>query len=138
MHDVADLLGRIQPADEELVDPDPFTIGLGIFAAIAGGGAFLEQRRQRQMLQDQQRAAFRASWFAARRTLIHFKQQVDEFETYMLEDNYGAREFRIGAVRLTVDRGRHQSMRTPRAGASTAVTLWNALDGFERCRRARV
>jgi hypothetical protein len=31
----------------ELFDPDPFTIGSGIFTALAGGGAFLEARRQR-------------------------------------------------------------------------------------------
>jgi hypothetical protein len=105
---------------EQLVDPDPFTIGLGIFGAIAGGGAFLEQRRQRQLVQEQQRGAFRAAWFAARRTLIHFKQQIDEFETYMLEDGYGQRQFRIGSVRLVVDRGRHQAMR--RLRGQTLIT----------------
>ena len=36
-------------------------------------------------MQEQQPGAFRGAWYAARRTLIHFKQQVDEFETYMLE-----------------------------------------------------
>jgi hypothetical protein len=82
----------------QAVDPDPFTIGLGIFGAVAGGGAFLESRRQRRMLQEQQRGAFRGAWYASRRTLIHFKQQVDEFETYMLEDGYGKHEFRIGVV----------------------------------------
>lgn len=111
------------------VDPDPFTIGLGIFAALAGGGAFLEQRRQRHMLQDQQRAAYRAAWFSARRTLIHFKQQIDEFETYMLEDNYGTRQFRIGAVRLTVDRGRHQAMR--RLRGQTLITANHMGDNLD-------
>jgi hypothetical protein len=107
-------------SDSEVIDPDPFSIGLGIFAAIAGGGAFLESRRQREILQDQQRGAFRGAWFAARRSLIHFKQQIDEFETYMLEDGYGQQEFRIGAVRLVVDRGRHHSMR--RLRGQTLVT----------------
>jgi hypothetical protein len=102
------------------VDPDPFTIGLGIFGAVAGGGAFLESRRQRRLVQEQQRGAFRGAWYAARRTLIHFKQQVDEFETYMLEDGYGMREFRIGAVRLGVDRGRHHALR--RLRGQTLVT----------------
>lgn len=35
------------PANVELVDPDPFTIGLAVFSALAGGGSFLEARRQR-------------------------------------------------------------------------------------------
>ena len=97
--------------DSELVDPDPFTIGLGIFSAVAGGGTFLEARRARENAQNQQRDNFRAAWYGARRTLIHFKQQIDEFETYMLEDDYGRKTFRIGSVRLMVDRGRHQAHR---------------------------
>ena len=76
---------------DRLVDPDPFTIGLGIFGGLAGGGAFLESRRQREISEGQQRGAFRASCFAARRRLIHFKQNIDEFETFMLEDRYGQR-----------------------------------------------
>lgn len=93
------------------VDPDPFTLGLGLFGAIAGGGAFLETRRHRQYAQSQGRDAFRGAWFKARRTLIHFKGQIDEFETYMLEEGFGRKAFRIGAVRLEVDRGRHKSLR---------------------------
>lgn len=98
------------PADR-LVDPDPFTIGLGIFAAIAGGGSFLEARRTRQATERQQKDAFRAAWFASRRTVIFFKRSVDEFETYMLEDGYSRSAFRIGAVRVTVDFNRHRAMR---------------------------
>ena len=71
-------------------------------------------------MQEQQRGAFRGAWYAARRTLIHFKQQVDEFETYMLEDGYGRREFRLGVVRLAVDRGRHRALR--RLRGQTLVT----------------
>jgi hypothetical protein len=105
-------MGQLETrVEEELIDPDPFTIGLGIFGALAGGGAFLETRRQRQYAQQQGRSAFRGAWFAARRTLIHFKGQIDEFETYMLEDGYGRSAFRIGAVRLEVDRGRHRALR---------------------------
>jgi hypothetical protein len=107
-------------ASDEAIDPDPFTIGLGIFSALAGGGAFLEARRQREIVQDQQRGAFRQAWFASRRTLIFFKHQIDEFETYMLEDNYGQRQFRIGAVRLTVDAGRHHALR--RLRGQTLIT----------------
>jgi hypothetical protein len=123
---VAELLRGLDELDEsgdsDLVDPDPFSIGLGIFGAIAGGGAFLEARRQRQIVQSQQKGEFRAAWFAGRRTLIHFKQQVDEFETYMLEDNYGQKQFRIGAVRLVVDVGRKRSMRRLRGQTLTTAS----------------
>jgi hypothetical protein len=39
----------------------------------------------------------------------------------MLEDNYGRTVFRIGAVRLTVDRFRHQSLRRLRGQALTTA-----------------
>jgi len=120
---------RPKYADAELFDPDPFTIGLGIFAALAGGGAFLEARRQRQFIERQQKERFRAAWFGARRTLIHFDQVIDEFETYMLEDEYSESAFRIGAVRITVDRGRHQAMRRLKGQAmTTANVLTDTLD----------
>jgi len=104
-------------------DPDPFTIGIGIFAALAGGGAFLETRRQRQLAERQHRDRFRAAWFNAKRALIYFGRNIDEFETYMLEDNYGGRSFRIGAVRLTVDADRHRSLRRLKGQTMTTANV---------------
>jgi hypothetical protein len=96
---------------DDWIDPDPFTIGLAIFSAVAGGGTFLEARRQRHATERQHRDEFRAAWYNARRTVIFFKRGVDEFETYLLEEGFGRKEFRIGAVRLVVDRQRHQQLR---------------------------
>ncbi len=107
----ASILPAMAADSPELVDPDPFSIGLGLFSIIASGVAFLETRRSRQFVEQSQREHFRAAWFQSRRSLIFFKQAVDEFETYMLEDAYGRKAFRIGSVRLMVTRGRHQSMR---------------------------
>ena len=97
--------------DDELIDPDPFAIALGIMGVVAGGAAFLETRRARQFQERAQRDRFRAAWFAARRTLIHFQQVLAEFELYMLEDGYGGMVFRLGAVQLLVDRRKHQALR---------------------------
>src|SRR5437867_711228 len=116
-------------ADDEAVDPDPFTIGLGLFTALASGGAFLEQRRQREIIEGARQGEFRAAWFAARRTLLFFKHQIDEFETYMLEDNYGQRQFRIGAVRLMVDAGRRHQMR--RLRGQTLMTASHMGDNID-------
>ncbi len=107
----------------ELPDPDPFSIGLGIFGIIAAGGSFLETRRARQIVERQQRDQFRATWFACRRTLIHFKRVVDEFETYVLEDNYGRDLFRIGSVRITVDQNRHHALRRLHGQVMTTATF---------------
>lgn len=104
-------------------DPDPFTIGLGIFAALAGGGAFLETRRQRQLAERQHRDRFRSAWFNAKRALIYFGRNIDEFETYVLEDNYGGKSFRIGSVRLTVDADRHRSLRRLKGQTMTTANV---------------
>jgi hypothetical protein len=103
------------------IDPNPFTIGLGIFGAVAGGGAFLEARRQRQFMERQRVDSFRTAWFNARRSLIHFRGNVAEFETYVLEEDFGLAAFRIGAVRLAVDRDRHQALRRLRGQAMTTA-----------------
>lgn len=112
--------GLEQDAD---VDPDPFTIGLAIFSAVAGGGAFLEARRQRHGVERHQRDAFRGAWYNARRTVIFFKRSVDEFETYLLEEGFGRRDFRIGAVRLVVDSQRHHALRRLRGQAFTTANF---------------
>lgn len=122
-------LRRPQPADHALIDPDPFTIALGIFAAIAGGGSFLEARRQRQFMERQQQETFRSAYFACRRSLIHFKRVVDEFETYVKEDGYGHMRFRIGVVRLSVDRDRHRAMR--RLNGNAMITASHLSDNLD-------
>ena len=110
------------PSTEPLLDPDPFTIGLMILGCITGGGAFLEARRGRQQVSRQQREDFRGAWYAARRTVIHFKRVVDEFETYILEDGYARTAFRVGAVRITVDAVRHKAMRRLVGQATTTAS----------------
>ncbi len=47
----------------------------------------------------------------------------------MLEDDYAESAFRIGAVRITVDRGRHQALRRLKGQAmTTANVLTDTLD----------
>lgn len=114
---------------EREVDPDPFGIGIGIFAAMVSGAQFLEARRQTQYLQQQQQAAFRTAWFEARRSLIFFKRTVDEFETYVIEDGYGRKAFRVGSVRLVVTARRANEMKRLRGQAlTTAHRLGENLD----------
>ena len=96
--------------NDDLIDPDPFSIGLGLIQIIAGGGAFLEARRQRQALEQGHNDRFRSTWYQSRRSLIFFKRSADEFETYMLEFGYARREFRIGSVRIVLNGNQHQAM----------------------------
>ncbi len=115
--------------EAEFVDPDPFIIGLGILQIVAAGGAFLESRRQRREMQRAQRQQFRATWYAARRSVIFLKRTTDEFETYMFEGAYGRRQFRIGAVRLSVDPVQHQAMR--RMHGQTMKTAQHLADDLD-------
>jgi hypothetical protein len=111
------------------VDPDPFDIGIAIFAAMVSGGSFLETRRQTAVMQQQQRSSFRAAWFDARRLMIFFKRAVDEFETFAIEHAYARRELRVGAVRLVVHGRRAHQLRRLRGQAfMTAQNLGDNLD----------
>lgn len=93
------------------VDPDPFVIGAAVMSAVLSGAGFLETRRQRQLVERQERNRFRAAWFDAHRSTLHLARIVDEFETYVLEERLGGRSFRFGGVRLMIDRGRQQGIR---------------------------
>lgn len=124
-----DVMPEPDEMDSEFVDPDPFIIGLGILQIVAAGGAFLESRRQRRELQRAQRQQFRATWYAARRSVIFLKRTADEFETYMFEGAYGRRQFRIGAVRLSVDPAQHRAMR--RMHGQTMKTAQHLADDLD-------
>ena len=113
----------------DLVDPDPFSIGLGLLQIISAGASFLEARRQRQLIEQGQAERFRSAWFQSKRSLIFFKRTADEFETYMLEGGYARRAFRIGSVRLYVDRHQHQALR--RLHGQTMTTASHLADDLD-------
>jgi len=119
----------IPESEEPRIDPDPFSIGLGLITVLAAAGGFLESRRRRQVIEQSQRQEFRSAWFRARRSLIFFQQAVSEFETYVLEEGFGRRSFRIGSIRLEVDAGRHQALR--RLHGQTMTTANRAADNFD-------
>jgi hypothetical protein len=113
------------------VDPDPFAIGMGILGILFGGGAYLEARRQRQFVERNSREQFRKAWFDARRTLIHARRVIEEFATYVEEDEFGTQQFAFGRVRLTIDINRAQQLRRLHGNAHvTAEHLADNLDAL--------
>ena len=130
MADLSDPFGEPGPGGEEPnVDPDPFSIGLGLITVLAAAGGYLEARRRRRVDEQSQRTEFRAAWFRARRSLIFFQQALSEFETYVLEEGFGRRSFGIGSIRLELDAGRHQALR--RLHGQTMTTANFAADNFD-------
>lgn len=118
-----------QAAPVDLVDPDPFAIALGLLGVAFGAGSFVETRRTREFMQRQERAAFRAAWFAARRSLIHAMRTLEEFETYALEEGFEQSGIAFGRVRLVVSRDRASALRRLHAQAHTTATrLSDAVD----------
>jgi hypothetical protein len=110
-------------------DPDPFAIGLGILGILFAGGAYLEARRQREFQERHTRDQFRRAWFEARRTLLHARRVIEEFATYVEEDDFGTRDFLFGRVRLQIDVGRAAQLRRLHGNAhNTAQHLADNLD----------
>ena len=112
------------------VDPDPFSVGISIMALIFAGGSYLEARRTKQVAGAQARSDFRAAWFNSRRTLIHARRIVEEFNTYVSEDNFGRTEFGFGRIRLQIDRGRAQQLRRLHGNAN--ITAEHMADDLDR------
>jgi len=85
------------------------------------GGSYLEARKQNNQAGAQARVDFRKAWFDARRTLIHARRIVEEFNTYVAEDNFGRVQFGFGNIRLMIDRGRAQQLRRLHGNAHTTA-----------------
>ena len=82
----------------------------------------METRRQNNVAAAAAaRVEFRKAWFDARRTLIHARRIVEEFNTYVSEDNFGRVEFGFGKIRLQIDRGRAQQLRRLHGNAHTTA-----------------
>jgi hypothetical protein len=111
----------LPPSADDAIDPDPFAIGFTILGILFAGGSYLETRRQHAFIETQAQNEFRRAWFECRRTLIHARRVVEEFATYVAEDNFGTREFIFGKVRLTVDTGRAQQLKRLHGNAHTTA-----------------
>ena len=107
--------------DDPDIDPDPFSVGITILSLIFAGGSYLEARRAREAAGAQARNDFRSAWFDARRTLIHARRIIEEFNTYVSEDNFGRVEFGFGKIRLQIDRGRALQLRRLHGNAHTTA-----------------
>ena len=107
-------------SDEE-VDPDPFAIGFALLGLLFSGGTYLEARRRRMLSENQRNNEFRKKWFDSRRTLIHARRVIEEFETYVIEDGYGQQNFLFGTARMNLPRERVEQLRRIHANAHTTA-----------------
>lgn len=111
------------------IDPDPFSIAFAILGLIFAGGSYLEIRRQREFLERQAKEDFRKVWFHAKRTLIHSRRVIEEFSTYVKEDDFGESEFLFGKVKLTTDTDRARELR--RLHTHTLITATHLADSLD-------
>ena len=118
----------IVPPDAE-VDPDPFAIGFALLGLLFSGSTYLEARRRRMLSETQRNNEFRQKWFNSRRTLIHARRVIDEFETYVVEDGYGNQSFLFGTARMNLPRERVDQLRRIHANAHT--TARNMADNLD-------
>lgn len=107
----------LNPNDE--VDPDPFAIGFALLGLLFSGATYLETRRRRILSETQRTNEFRKKWFDCRRTLIHARRVIDEFETYVAEDGYGGQDFLFGTARMNLPRYRVDQLRRLHGNAHT-------------------
>lgn len=102
----------------DLVDPDPFIFGLAVMQMLIGGAAFLEARRQTNLVRTQmnnfstrERNRFRTKFFSAHRALIRAHEVTNEFESHMIENGFEDYPFQYGERRLYIDRSKAIELR---------------------------
>lgn len=95
-------------------------------------GPFLRPGDSAKSLSRRDRDAFRAAWYDCRRSVVHLKRNVDEFETYLLEEGFGRKEFRVGSVRLLFgEEHRQRGIRRLQSQVyTTAHVLGDNMDGL--------
>ena len=113
------------------VDPDPFSIGLGLLEVLFAGATYLEARSQGMLRRGDGVDRFRQKWFSAQRTLINARRTVEEFSTYVQEYGYGDHVFLFGRVKLILNRGRVNQLRALQADIlRTVIQMARNLDSL--------
>ncbi|MBB3750383.1 hypothetical protein FHT44_002844 [Mycolicibacterium sp. BK634] len=87
--------------DYEEIDPDPFSLGLAIIAAVTGAASWIETRRANKAEAEEQSRQRRAAWYACVRSVEVLEDAVREFGRQVHVREFGGREFRFGGVRIT-------------------------------------
>ena len=100
------------PNEDQIVDPDPFSIGLALMGVVFAGATFLEGRRRYALVQQQDRNRFRVRWYQAKHTLLRAREVIGAIEAFTSQYNYGGMEFAYGVVRLPLTRRDAKRLRT--------------------------
>ncbi|MBF6460177.1 hypothetical protein IU433_14140 [Nocardia puris] len=116
-------------APEEVIDPDPFSIGLGIFGAACGAAAWLEARRARLSEAARERNEFRSAWFRCHRSVNFLDATLKEFSTHVHEQEISSRSFLFGSVRIGF-RDRNDPASFARLSRQVDTTKSNITENF--------
>ena len=123
---------RVQsPASDEndLMDPDPFIIGMNLINMLTGGATFLETRRRNRENSEEYRRRYGSSFHRAFRKLTEASSHVSQFESYLDELSFRHLTYEYGVERLLLTRGQKRELRGYlRRVQTTGTDLLSALD----------
>ncbi len=96
------------------IDPDPFTIGMGVMMLIFTAGTYLEARRSSAALAalrqhadtrvSQDRSRFRTRWYRARQAVLTARELTEEYQDFIRYQGIEDYGFRFGEARLILSR----------------------------------
>ena len=122
------------------IDPDPFTIGMGVMMLVFTAGTYLETRRSsanlasiRGALTQETHRRFRTRWYRARQAVLTARELTEEYQEFIRYQGIEDYEFRFGAARLNLRRRRVNDMkglckRMGRATSDLATHIDNLSD----------
>ena len=108
--------------EEQLNDPDPFSIAFALANLVFSACAFLEARHRSRTLEAQDQNRFRMRWHQAKALLYRARQVINRFEIAAEIHGYRNRPFRFGESRLFVDRYEKRQFRGMLQEANTIGT----------------
>jgi hypothetical protein len=92
--------GQHRRGERERDDPDPITIGIGLFSAAVAGKSYLDTRARRRETEESQRAALRARWASSQRAVNQLEHAASDLDVALDEFGFRDEPFAVGAVRL--------------------------------------
>lgn len=106
------------PQQQPDIDPDPFTIGMGVMMLLFTAGTYLEARRSsadvaaiRSALTQstdiratQYRNRFRTRWYRARQAVLTARELTEEYQDFIRYLDIQGYGFRFGEARLNLPR----------------------------------
>ena len=91
-----DQLISLTNTETDLIDPDPFVLGLQLLNVLFAGFGILSSRRRHAELSAKDVNRFRVRWHRAKTSVILAQETLGDFRAFTARHEYGRTNFELG------------------------------------------